>query len=97
MEVNEEMEALREFRATSLHILKPGGRLVILTYHSLEDRLCKNFIKAGNFEGKIEKDFYGNGQSPFKMINRKVIVAGVEELEANPRSGSAKLRIAERI
>ena len=97
IEVNEEMEALREFLATSLDILKPGGRLVILTYHSLEDRLCKNFIKAGNFEGKIEKDFYGNVQSPFKMINRKVIVAGEEELDANPRSRSAKLRIAERI
>ncbi|KJF42458.1 16S rRNA (cytosine(1402)-N(4))-methyltransferase RsmH [Draconibacterium sediminis] len=97
IEVNEEMEALREFLATSLDILKPGGRLVILTYHSLEDRLCKNFMRSGNFEGKIEKDFYGNVQSPFKIINRKVIIAGEEELQANPRSRSAKLRIAERI
>ena len=97
IEVNEEMEALREFLMASLEVLKPGGRLVILTYHSLEDRLCKNFMRAGNFEGKIEKDFYGNVQSPFKLINRKVIVAGEEELSANPRSRSAKLRIAEKI
>lgn len=97
IEVNQEMEALRELLTTSLDVLKPGGRLVILTYHSLEDRLCKNFMKSGNFEGKLEKDFYGNVQSPFRLINRKVIVAGAKELEANPRSRSAKLRIAERI
>ena len=97
IEVNQEMEALRELLTTSLNVLRPGGRLVVLTYHSLEDRLCKNFMKSGNFEGKIEKDFYGNVQSPFKIINRKVIVAGAEELKDNPRARSAKLRIAEKI
>lgn len=97
IEVNEEIEVLKEFLLASLDLLKPGGRLVIITYHSLEDRLCKNFMKAGNFEGKIEKDFYGNVQSPFRLINRKVIVPGEDELEANPRSRSAKLRIAEKI
>lgn len=97
IEVNEEMEALKEFLEATLDILKPGGRLVVITYHSLEDRLCKNFMKAGNFEGKVNKDFYGNVTSPFKVVTRKVIVPGAEELAANPRSRSAKLRIAERI
>ena len=97
IEVNEEIEVLKDFLEASLDLLKPGGRLVIITYHSLEDRLCKNFMKAGNFEGKVEKDFYGNVQSPFKLINRKVIVPRAEELETNPRSRSAKLRIAEKI
>lgn len=97
IEVNDEMEALKEFLEASLEVLEPGGRLVIITYHSLEDRLCKNFMKSGNFEGKMEKDFYGNLKSPFKVINRKVIVPGEEELEKNPRSRSAKLRIAEKI
>jgi 16S rRNA (cytosine1402-N4)-methyltransferase len=97
IEVNDEMEALKEFLEASLEVLKPGGRLVIITYHSLEDRLCKNFMKSGNFEGRVEKDFYGNLKSPFKIINRKVITPGAEELEENPRSRSAKLRIAEKI
>lgn len=97
IEVNEEMEVLKEFLEASLDILKPGGRLVIITYHSLEDRLCKNFMKAGNFEGKVDKDFYGNVTSPFKLINRKVIIPTPEELEANSRSRSAKLRIAEKL
>jgi 16S rRNA (cytosine1402-N4)-methyltransferase len=97
IEVNNEMDALKEFLEASLKLLKPGGRLVILTYHSLEDRLCKNFMKTGNFEGKESKDFYGNVQSPFKLINRKVITPGEAELKANSRSRSAKLRIAERI
>ncbi len=97
IEVNEEMEVLREFLEASLDLLKPGGRLVILTYHSLEDRICKNFMRAGNFEGKVDKDFYGNITSPFKLINRKVIIAGQDELKANTRSRSAKLRIAEKI
>uniref|UniRef100_UPI003217941D 16S rRNA (cytosine(1402)-N(4))-methyltransferase RsmH n=1 Tax=uncultured Draconibacterium sp. TaxID=1573823 RepID=UPI003217941D len=97
IEVNEEMDALKEFLLASLELLKPGGRLVIITYHSLEDRLCKNFMRAGNFEGKVEKDFYGNVASPFKLINRKVIVPGKEELATNTRSRSAKLRIAEKI
>lgn len=96
IEVNDEMDALKEFLNASLDLLKTGGRLVIITYHSLEDRLCKNFMKSGNFEGKVEKDFYGNMNSPFKLINRKVIVAGDEELKINPRSRSAKLRIAEK-
>ena len=97
IEVNEEMEVLREFLQASLDVLKPGGRLVIITYHSLEDRLCKNFMRAGNFDGKVEKDFYGNVTSPFRLINRKVIVPGAEELRSNTRSRSAKLRIAEKI
>lgn len=97
IEVNDEMEALKEFMQASKDLLKPGGRLVVLTYHSLEDRLCKNFMRSGNFEGDVEKDFYGNLISPFKLINRKVIVAGDEELKINSRSRSAKLRVAERI
>jgi 16S rRNA (cytosine1402-N4)-methyltransferase len=97
IEVNEEMEALKEFLEASLALLKSGGRLVIITYHSLEDRLCKNFMKSGNFEGKLNNDFYGNPISPFKIINRKVITPGHEELETNSRSRSAKLRIAEKI
>lgn len=97
IEVNEEMEALRELLEAAHDLLKPGGRLVIITYHSLEDRICKNFMRAGNFEGKIAKDFYGNISAPFKLINRKVIVPGEKELQENPRSRSAKLRIAEKI
>lgn len=97
IEVNDEMEALKEFFKASLALLKTNGRLVIITYHSLEDRLCKNFMKTGNFEGKLEKDFYGNVISPFRIINRKVISPGIRELETNSRSRSAKLRIAEKI
>ena len=97
IEVNEEMEALKEFLESTLDLLSPGGRLVIITYHSLEDRLCKNFMKTGNFKGQIEKDFYGNVQSPFLLVNRKVITPSEDELEENPRSRSAKLRIAERV
>ena len=97
IEVNDEMGALKELMQASNDLLKPGGRLVVLTYHSLEDRLCKNFMKSGNFEGEVEKDFYGNVISPFKLINRKVIVAGKEELKINNRSRSAKLRVAEKI
>lgn len=97
IEVNEEMDALQEFLEASLKLLKPGGRLVVITYHSLEDRLCKNFMKTGNFEGKVQKDFFGNVTSPFKMVNKKVITPGAEELKVNSRSRSAKLRIAEKI
>lgn len=97
IEVNEEMDALQEFLEASLKLLKPGGRLVVITYHSLEDRLCKNFMKTGNFEGKVKKDFFGNVTSPFKMVNKKVITPGEEELKTNNRSRSAKLRIAEKI
>jgi 16S rRNA (cytosine1402-N4)-methyltransferase len=97
IEVNEEMEVLKEMLEQALEILKPGGRLVVITYHSLEDRLVKNFFKTGNFEGKVEKDFFGNFETPFKLINNKVIVPSAEEEERNPRSRSAKLRIAEKI
>jgi 16S rRNA (cytosine1402-N4)-methyltransferase len=97
IEVNDEMDALKEFLEASLKLLKSGGRLVIITYHSLEDRLCKNFMKTGNFEGKVQKDFYGNVTSPFIMVNRKVITPDDEELKTNSRSRSAKLRIAEKI
>ncbi len=97
IEVNDEMAALQEFVEASLKLLKPGGRLVVITYHSLEDRICKNFMKTGNFEGKVQKDFFGNVTSPFKMVNKKVITPGEEELKTNSRSRSAKLRIAEKI
>ena len=97
IEVNEEMETLKEMLEQALDILKPGGRLVVITYHSLEDRLVKNFFKTGNFEGKVEKDFFGNFETPFRLINNKVIVPSREEEERNPRSRSAKLRIAEKI
>ncbi|WP_085537456.1 16S rRNA (cytosine(1402)-N(4))-methyltransferase RsmH [Massilibacteroides vaginae] len=97
IEVNDEMRALKDMLSQSLQVLKPGGRLVVMTYHSLEDRLVKNFLKTGNFEGKSEQDFFGNRQTPFRMINNKVIVPSAEEVERNPRSRSAKLRIAEKI
>ena len=96
IEVNDEMRALKEMLQQTLQILKPGGRLVVITYHSLEDRLVKNFLKTGNFEGKSEQDFFGNVQTPFRMVNNKVIVPSDEEIERNPRSRSAKLRIAEK-
>lgn len=94
IEVNHEMEALKEMLNAAARVLKPGGRLSVITYHSLEDRMVKNIMKTGNVEGKIEQDFYGNINSPFKLVNNKVIVPSDEELERNPRSRSAKLRIA---
>ena len=95
IEVNKEMDVLKSLLEQSLEVLKPEGRIVVLTYHSLEDRLVKNFFRSGNFEGNLEKDFYGNVLSPLKAVNNKVIIANAEELERNPRARSAKLRIAE--
>lgn len=97
IEVNDEMRALREMLQQAMRLLKPGGRLEVMTYHSLEDRLVKNFFKSGNFEGTISQDFFGNIQSPFRLINNKVITPSSEEVEVNPRSRSAKLRIAEKL
>ena len=96
IEVNGEMTALRQMLASAVEVLSPGGRLSILTYHSLEDRMVKNIIKAGNVEGKIETDLFGQSKSPLKAINRNVITASPEEVQANPRSRSAKLRIGEK-
>ena len=96
IEVNNEMKVLQELLNQSVEVLNPQGRLVVLTYHSLEDRLVKNFIRSGNFEGELEKDFFGNVLSPMKAINNKVIIASDEEIARNPRARSAKLRIAEK-
>lgn len=97
IEVNHEMEALEEMLAGAIRVLKPGGRLSVLTYHSLEDRIVKNFMRAGNAEGKVEQDFYGNRLAPMRPVNNKVITPDAQEQEENPRSRSAKLRIAEKI
>ena len=97
IEVNDEIATLKKLLESSLKVLKPGGRLVVLTYHSLEDRLVKNFIKSGNVEGKVEKDFFGRVNAPLRAVNNKVIVASDAEVERNPRARSAKLRIAELI
>lgn len=96
IEVNQEMEALKEMLYAATDALNPGGRLVVITYHSLEDRIVKNLMKTGNIEGKAEQDFFGNIQTPFKLINNKVIIPTNEEQAHNPRSRSAKLRIAEK-
>ena len=96
IEVNGEMDALREMLLRSLEMLKPGGRISVISYHSLEDRLVKNFFRSGNFEGEVIKDFYGNVVTPFELVNRKVIVPSEEEQRVNPRSRSAKLRIAKK-
>ena len=96
IEVNDEMGALREMLLAAKDLLKPGGRIAILTYHSLEDRIVKNFLRSGNLDGKIEKDFYGNILSPFKVIE-KGLTASDEEVERNPRARSAKLRVAEKV
>ncbi len=95
IEVNGEMDVLKCFLTQTISCLNPGGRLVVLTYHSLEDRLVKNFMRAGNMEGKVEQDFFGRKLSPFRLVNNKPIVPDDAEIEANPRSRSAKLRIAE--
>ena len=96
IEVNREMDVLKSLLEQSVQVLAPEGRLAVLTYHSLEDRLVKNYVKAGNFEGRQEKDFYGQVVAPLKAINNKVIVASDTEVNENPRARSAKLRIAEK-
>lgn len=96
IEVNNEMTALKEMLKAATELLRPGGRLSVITYHSLEDRIVKNVMKTGNPEGKVKQDFYGRVETPFVLINNKVITPGEEELENNPRSRSAKLRIAEK-
>lgn len=97
IEVNHEMDALKDMLKGATELLAPGGRLSVITYHSLEDRMVKNIMKTGNVEGKMEKDFFGRTETPFKLINNKVIIPSEEEQERNPRSRSAKLRIAEKI
>jgi 16S rRNA (cytosine1402-N4)-methyltransferase len=97
IEVNDEMDSLREMLLQSLQLLRKGGRMSVISYHSLEDRMVKNFFRSGNVEGKIEKDFFGNVSTPFALVNRKVIVPDENEQQKNPRSRSAKLRIAEKI
>ena len=94
IEVNQEMKSLEKFLSGAAKSLKPGGRLVIITYHSLEDRMVKNFIKSGNIDGKVEKDFFGNSTAPLKAVNRKPILPQESEIAANTRARSAKLRIA---
>jgi 16S rRNA (cytosine1402-N4)-methyltransferase len=96
MEVNHEVDALREMLLSTLKILKPGGKLVIITYHSIEDRMVKNLMKSGNLEGNVETDFYGNRNVPFKKV-LKPIIPDMDEQNRNPRSRSAKLRVAEKI
>lgn len=95
IETNDEMHSLHVFLNNSLKVLKPGGKLAVITYHSIEDRLVKNFLRSGNIEGKVEQDFYGHVLSPWKTITRSPIVPDAEEVERNPRSRSAKLRVAE--
>ena len=97
IEVNQEMEALKEMLYAATEALKPGGRLVVITYHSLEDRMVKNIMRTGNVEGRAEQDFFGRIQAPLRQVNNKVIIPGADELKRNPRSRSAKLRIAEKI
>lgn len=94
IEVNGEMVALRQMLSAATEILKPGGRLSVLTYHSLEDRMVKNIIRAGNAEGKLETDVFGRSDAPLEAVNRSVITPSIEEQESNPRSRSAKLRVA---
>ena len=97
IEVNHEMEALKDMLDGAMQVLKEGGRLSVITYHSLEDRIVKNMLKAGNAEGQVKQDFFGCLEKPFRLVNNKVIVPTEEEQQRNPRSRSAKLRIAERV
>ena len=96
IEVNHEMDALREMLQATTELLRPGGRLSVITYHSLEDRMVKNVMKTGNAEGRKVQDFYGKIETPYRLINNKVILPSQQEQERNPRSRSAKLRIAEK-
>ena len=96
IEVNHEMDALREMLLAATELLAPGGRLSVITYHSLEDRMVKNIMKSGNVEGKVQQDFFGRIETPFRLVNNKVILPSEQEQEENPRSRSAKLRIAEK-
>ena len=96
IEVNHEMEALKELLTAATELLRPGGRLSVITYHSLEDRLVKNLIKSGNVEGRVEQDFFGRVTAPLEAVNNKVIIPDEDEQARNPRSRSAKLRIAEK-
>jgi 16S rRNA (cytosine1402-N4)-methyltransferase len=96
IEVNQELDALKEFLEQSNEVLKTGGRLVIISYHSLEDKLVKNYLRSGNFEGEIKKDFYGNPMVPFKVITRKAVVPGADEIQENSRARSARMRVAEK-
>jgi 16S rRNA (cytosine1402-N4)-methyltransferase len=97
MEVNDEVGALEEFLEQCLQVLKPGGRLVVIAYHSIEDRLVKNFMKTGKADGQMEQDFYGNISRPFEVITRKAMLPGEVEQKANPRSRSAKMRVATKL
>ena len=96
IEVNNEMGVLSDFLESTTNLLKPGGRLVVLSYHSLEDRLVKNFMRSGRIDGALEQDFFGNSNSPFELVNRKIIIPDEKEIYKNPRARSAKLRIAEK-
>ena len=95
IEVNGELDALRRLLSQSLEVLNPGGRLAVITYHSLEDRMVKNFMRTGNVEGRQVKDFYGRVRSPLRLVTGKVIAPDAQEVQRNPRSRSAKLRVAE--
>ncbi|MEO0340859.1 MAG: 16S rRNA (cytosine(1402)-N(4))-methyltransferase, partial [Bacteroidota bacterium] len=97
IEVNDEMGALEDFFKDCQKVLKPGGRLSVITYHSLEDRMTKNFLKSGNAQGKFEQDFYGNIDRPYKVITKKAILPSEEEIQQNSRARSAKLRIGEKL
>ena len=97
IEVNDELGALKDFLQQTPEMLKPGGRLVVIAYHSLEDRLVKNFMKAGNLEGEVVKDFYGNVESPFEVVTRKPVSPSEEEIERNSRARSARMRVAQKI
>jgi len=97
IEVNAEIQVLEDFLQQAADVLKPGGRLVVMSYHSLEDRPVKNFMAKGKFQGEVEKDFFGNQQKPFNVVTRKAVVASDEEIVLNNRARSAKLRIAEKI